>query len=184
MSKWQTWLCEKCGVSHAMNETKCFHCSHPKPTTPPGEQQGFPPRFFAASDNFDKEGKPYTEQIRVWPEYSGAYPEFYTEFMSKDTHTALLAEAVREARAENEALMLALKTECERSGIFRKGLEKLQDGPGRNMAGWKQTWAHEYAGEMIAKGAAISPKAKSASTEGGKGGAALRSTPVKEEDKP
>lgn len=100
MSKWQTWLCEKCGVSHAMNETKCFHCSHPKPTTPPGEQQGFPPRFFAASDNFDKEGKPYTEQIRVWPEYSGAYPEFYTEFMSKDTHTALLSEAVRVARSE------------------------------------------------------------------------------------
>lgn len=29
-NKWETWLCEKCGVSHAMNETKCFHCSHPK----------------------------------------------------------------------------------------------------------------------------------------------------------
>lgn len=35
-AKWQTWLCEKCGVSHAMNETRCFHCSHPKPAAPSG----------------------------------------------------------------------------------------------------------------------------------------------------
>jgi hypothetical protein len=62
------------------------------------DQQWFPPSFFAASDNFDQSGMPHTEYIRVWPEYKGAYPELYTEFMSKEIHEALLAEAVRVAR--------------------------------------------------------------------------------------
>jgi hypothetical protein len=38
--KWETWLCHKCGVSHAMNETRCFHCSEPKaPSVAEGDEE-------------------------------------------------------------------------------------------------------------------------------------------------
>lgn len=93
MSKWQTWLCEKCGVSHAMNETKCFHCSHPKPTTPPGEQQGFPPKAMYFRQKMYRGFFDGMEEVEAGERGAIKYvPE------------ALLSEAVREAASTIERL--------------------------------------------------------------------------------
>lgn len=36
---------------------------------------------------------------------------------------------------------------------YREALEKLRDGPGNKMAGWKHTWAHEVANEALTQAA-------------------------------
>jgi hypothetical protein len=48
-----------------------------------------------------------------------------------------LLEAEKHGKASQENLM------------WRKVVEKLRDGPGNKMAGWKMTWAHQFADEHL-----------------------------------
>lgn len=37
------------------------------------------------------------------------------------------------------------------NNILMIALEKLRDGPGNKMQGWRQTWAHDFAKDKIAE---------------------------------
>lgn len=58
--------------------------------------------------------------------------------------SVLNKKANAELIAEYRTLCVKLADIVE---IQDKALEKLKNGAGNNMAGWKQTWAHEYAKE-------------------------------------
>jgi hypothetical protein len=92
---------------------------------------------------------------------------------------ALLSEAVREAQeriARTEfSLKVAMVTDDERvrAAKLEVFVREIANAPFTIDA--FRYWRHQ---------AVLLTHLKAASTEGGKGGAALRSTPVKEEDKP
>lgn len=78
------------------------------------EQKGFPPRLYGDNTAVEIDGK----RGSMWFATPKRCAEADHEYLSMAEHTALLSEAVREARADLEIAMVALENslcECEES---------------------------------------------------------------------
>ena len=60
-----------------------------------------------------------------------------------------LEEDVIEARKGNLQLSTELALAISDVTRLRAALERIKDGPGNKMDGWKKTWAHEFAAKAL-----------------------------------
>lgn len=75
-----------------------------------------------------------------------------TNFITGAKHYAeKLEEQNKWIRSQAQLMELALKERDELKAQLREALEKLRDGPGNSMVGWKLTWAHKFAQKALEK---------------------------------